>query len=47
MPPTIDLPSNDSRSNELPNDQPLDDQGEVQITSKMKPCNDANSKNTN
>jgi len=42
MPPTIDLPSNDSRSNELPNDQ-----GEVQITSKMKPCNDVNSKNTN
>jgi hypothetical protein len=46
MPPTIDLPSNDSRSIELPNDQLLDDQGEVQTT-KMKACNDVDSKNTN
>jgi hypothetical protein len=47
MPPTIDLPSNDLRANELSNDQLLDDQGEVQTTSKMKTCNDVDSKNTN
>jgi hypothetical protein len=47
MSPIINLPSNDSRSIKLPNDQLLDDQGEVQTTSKMKTCSDVNSKNTN